>query len=385
MTERSSASSILLATGGLITLATAMGIGRFVYTPILPFMQEALDLTPPQAGLIASANFLGYLLGALAASKSHLPGDRRLWFLSALGVSAATTAAMGLVDEMAPFLLLRFVSGVASAFALIFSAAYILEALTQAGRGKLSALFFAGVGVGIVVSSLLVSALAAFGGSWSSLWLASGLLSFVALIAVIRLVPARKTVQAAAPPVRREGKRDTRLIALIIAYGLFGFGYVITATFISTMVRSDPLLQPIEPYVWLTVGVAAAPSVAFWGWMGRRIGNDRSFVVACLVQAFGVALSVLSTDLVAVLLAAALLGGTFMGLTALGLMHARSLSQGDPRRSLGLMTAAFGLGQVIGPGFAGYTHDLTGSFTAPSLVAAGLLVVAAGLGLKARA
>lgn len=362
-----------------------MGIGRFVYTPILPFMQEALGLTPSQAGLIASANFLGYLLGALAASKSHLPGDRRTWFLSALAVSAATTAAMGLFDGIAVFLLLRFISGVASAFALIFSATYILEALAEEGRSKLSALFFAGVGVGIVVSSLLVSALAALGGGWSSLWLASGILSFLALGTVMRLVPAQAAASAVAQSRPRGGKRDSRLIALIIAYGLFGFGYVITATFISTMVRADPLLQPIEPYVWLTVGIAAAPSVAFWGWMGRWIGNDRSFVVACLVQALAVALSVLSTDLLAVLLAAALLGGTFMGLTALGLMHARALSQGDPRRSLGLMTAAFGLGQVIGPGFAGYAHELTGSFTAPSLVAAVLLVVAAGLGLKARA
>ena len=73
-----------------------------------------------------------------------------------------------------------------------------------------------------------------------------------------------------------------------------------------------------------------------------------------------------------------------MGLTALGLLMARDLTVGDSRRILGLMTASFGLGQMIGPAYAGYVSEITGSFTAPSLTAAALLVVAAGLALRVR-
>ena len=119
-------------------IAAAMGIGRFVYTPILPFMTDGLQLPPDDAGLIASANFLGYLAGALAGASRSLPGNPRLWFLGGLLASALTSAAMALTTSLSVFLLIRFASGVASAFALVFSTSLILERLTAAGRGGLS-------------------------------------------------------------------------------------------------------------------------------------------------------------------------------------------------------------------------------------------------------
>ena len=173
-----------------------------------------------------------------------------------------------------------------------------------------------------------------------------------------------------------------RLWPLITAYGLFGFGYVITATFIVAIVRASPKLAPVEPLVWLAVGLAGAPSVAAWSLLARRLGEIPSFAIACLVEAVGVLASVLWLEVAGIFLAAVFLGGTFMGITALGLVAARQLSQGHPRRALGLMTAAFGLGQIIGPLVAGYGFDLTGSFTAPSLMAALALCVAAFLAAR---
>src|SRR3546814_18154162 len=76
---------------------------------------------------------------------------------------------------------------------------------------------------------------------------------------------------------------------LIVAYGLFGFGYVITATFISAMVREAPALRGIESSVWLAVGVAAIPSVALWSRIARHIGQERALALACGVEAVGVA------------------------------------------------------------------------------------------------
>lgn len=367
-----------IALGGLIALAAAMGVGRFVYTPILPFMEEALGLTKAEAGVLASMNYLGYLLGALGASASGLPGGRRFWFFTALAVSALSTGAMGLSSSMEVFLGLRFVGGVASAFVLVFASALVLDRLAVAGRLGLSGLHFAGVGCGIAVSAILVSWLSFFGYGWRTLWLSSGAFSLLAFVFVAALVPKEaKSPTLAQAPVR--AGLDRRLVFLVIAYGLFGFGYVITATFISTMVRSLPDIQYLERVIWLVVGVAAIPSVMVWNWIGQRWGIARGFAIACLVEAAGVAMSVLGTSALVVVGSAVLLGGTFVGISALGLVYAHRLSTGDPRRSLAFMTAAFGLGQMIGPTFAGYAYGFGNSFLVPSLAASMALVIAAGL------
>jgi predicted MFS family arabinose efflux permease len=361
-------------------MAVAVGIGRFVYTPILPLMVEDLGMTKGAAGLLASANFAGYLVGALAAALPGLPGSRRGWLMAALTVSALTTAAMAVASSSAVFLILRFVGGVASAFALVFSSALVLDRLSAAGRPGLAALHFAGVGAGIVIDALLAVVLSAQG--WRALWLAAGFVSLIAVAVVSAVIPDRAGV-AASTPAPPGGARAS-LLSLVVAYGLFGFGYIITATFLVAIVRGSPEAKVVEPVVWLIVGVTAAPSVAAWTLVESRLGIGRAFALACTLEAIGVAASGLWIKPGGIILAAALLGATFMGITALGLIWGRRLAQGDPRRVLAVMTAAFGLGQIVGPTLAGVTYDTTGSFMAPSLAAATALLVAAALAVLLR-
>jgi predicted MFS family arabinose efflux permease len=370
----------------MLALASALGIGRFVYTPILPVMVEGLDLSKAQAGLIASANFVGYLVGALLAAAPRLPGSRRAWLLGALVLGAATTGAMGIFSSVPAFLVLRGVGGAASAFVLVFASALVLDRLAASGRGGLSALHFAGVGVGIALSAVLVSPLRAGGADWRTLWLASGAASLAAAAAVAWLAPKGETPRAAGapPPSAREPTSAPQMNRWAIAYGLFGFGYVVTATFLVAIVRAEPEIRSVEPFVWLIVGVTAAPTVAAWDRLATRWGIERAFAIACLLEAAGVAASVLWPTAAGELLASALLGGTFMGITALGLAGGRRLAGADPRRAFAILTASFGVGQIVGPTFAGLLHDWTGAFVLSSLLAASALVAAAAIAIGVR-
>ncbi len=377
-----------LVLGGILAIAAAMGIGRFVYTPILPHMVDGLGMTQAQAGLIASANYLGYLLGALLAAAPSPAAARRSRLLVALAGSTASTALMAADTTMALFLALRFLGGLASAFVFVSASAIVFDRPAGPSRGQPAAVHLTGVGIGIALSAMLVAAAAAAGGDWRTLWLASGLVSLAALLGVGWAVPGpsnHPTPARPSAPAEPAPPRARLPVALIAAYGLFGFGYVITATFLVAIVRTTPEIARSEPIIWVLVGAAAIPSVALWSWCGRRIGTLPAFAAACLVEAVGVVSSVLWVSWAGIVLAAVLLGGTFVGITALGLVGARQRAGGhDTGRVLALMTASFGLGQMVGPSFAGALYDRLGSLVWPSLTAAGALVLAACLAILLR-
>jgi len=197
-----------LAIGGLIALASGMGLGRFLYTPVLPMLVEGAGLSPSRAGLIASANFAGYLAGALAASLPGMSPRAWTWLVAGLVTSAATTAAMAMADGFWPWVLLRFAGGWASAFILIFTTALVASRLRQVGS-VLPMLHFAGVGVGIAISALISAPLIAAGDAWPQVWLTGGALSALALVAVLALVP-RRVPDATAPAGERRPRTDGR-------------------------------------------------------------------------------------------------------------------------------------------------------------------------------
>ncbi|MEL7543135.1 MAG: YbfB/YjiJ family MFS transporter [Pseudomonadota bacterium] len=370
--DRSDSRDVLLALGGLVSLVVAMGIGRFIFTPILPDMEAALGWTKADAGLVASANYLGYLIGALAAAWMALPGGARRWFLIALLVSAMTTMASGLFTSLTPLLVVRFLGGLASAFVLVLASTLVLARLTQRGRAELFSLHFAGVGVGIALSGVLVGVLSAAGSGWSTFWTTGGIVSLAGCAFALWAVPAHDAgdVGGGAAVPARATRFSRRVWQLVFSYGLFGFGYVILATFISAMVREAPEVRWLEVPIWVIVGLAAIPSVAFWSLVSARAGTGFAYAASAAMQAVGTALA-LTGSAAGLIFSAITLGGSMVSLTAIGFLHAKTLTDQDGRVVLGLMTAAFGLGQVVGPLLAGVLAEATGSFSM-ALVAASL-------------
>lgn len=371
-------SPLRLAIAGMLAMAVAMGIGRFVYTPILPGMMEELGLTPADAGWIASANYLGYLVGAMAAAGGWAHGRERLLMFSGLAASALLAALMGLTDTMAAFLVIRFLAGLASAFVMVFMSSIVFSHLIRAGRNDLQALHFGGVGLGIAASSALMALLVTDHAGWAAGWLWSAAISACGLVVVAWLVGSTSTANGVAgrePPLP---KGDRPLLKMIVAYGLFGFGYVVTATFLVAIVRQGGGGRVFEAAVWMVTGLAGLPSLWLWQKVAARVGLYAAYALACLVEVVGVAASVAVGGHAGPLLAGVLLGGTFIAITALGLQTARQLVPQAPRRILAMMTAAFGIGQIVGPIAAGLLAQASGNYVLASIMAAAVLL-ASGL------
>jgi len=375
--------SLRYALSGALAMAIGMGIGRFAYTPILPGMMEGLGLTASDAGLIASANYVGYLIGAILAGGGWGQGRERSMAYLGTGGTAVLTAAMGLTDAMPAFLLIRFVAGIASAFMMIFLSTIIFSQLARTQQAGLQSLHFGGVGLGITVSAIVTGAVFVLGLGWQMNWFAAAGVSAIAFMAVVWLMG----IDDYAPP--SQSRREPPLVwnpalaKITLAYAIFGAGYIVTATFLIAIVRQSDGGFVVESGVWLAAGLAGAPSVWLWSLVARRLGLAAAFGIGCVVEAVGVVASVSIGGYGAQLLAGALLGGTFIAVTAMGLQIGRAVAGDAPRRALAIMTAAFGVGQITGPLLAGIAADLTGSFFAPSIGAAVALMIAGLVGLQA--
>ena len=366
-----------LMTGGIAALALAMGIGRFAYTPVLPSMQLDQGFDNQLAGIIASANYLGYFIGAFAAGA--LPkgwsriGVLRICLLSGL----ATTAAMAVTEIAWTWCVLRFLSGLASAGILVLVAATVLEHAARLGRTYLSAILFGGVGLGIAISGLAVLLLdsrVGWRGDWLGLAVISGLLLVPAWLWIVEDRGAASAVTTDKPV---ESPYVYPLIFLILAYFCEGAGYIVSGTFLVAIVQALPGLAAYGEVAWIIVGLAGVPSCLLWAAFGARFGLVAALIAAHLVQACGIVLPLVSASPLAVVLAAILFGGTFMGITTLTVGLAGRIAPANRAQVVGRVTAAFGLGQILGPIAAGAMADRAGDFQSALIAAAAVVVLGA--------
>lgn len=370
-------SSLRIALVGAASLALAMGIGRFVYTPLLPMMRHDGLVTVPEAGVLASAHFLGYLMGALSAA--WLTFSPRTLLRVSLITIAAATFAMGFDLGEGAWLALRWLAGLCSARVLILVGNHYVARLAALGSAGRQSWVFSGVGAGIAVAGLGALGLTLAGVGALAAWQAFGVAALVSAAALAWFMgaepPAGKPVSATS--VRARGAFDWTAIS---AYGAAGLGYIIPATYLPVMAReavSDPL---IFGSVWPVFGAAAFVSTLVAAPFHRRFSNRAVWSASQLVMALGVVLPVFTPHILALIAAGLSVGGTFMIVTMAGIREAHRIAPaGAAGTHIAAMTAAFAAGQMIGPGFAGLLYEFTGDFTAALGITAVVLMVTAGL------
>ncbi|WP_442934325.1 YbfB/YjiJ family MFS transporter [Micromonospora sp. CPCC 205539] len=328
-----------------------MGVGRFVYTSILPLMQAHAGLSPRLGAQLATANYLGYLIGAVAAILiPALLRSQRTLRLS-LVILVGTLALMPVTRVGAFWFGLRLVAGIVSALIFVIAANAVLSGVRgnahhQAGWA------FGGIGVGIALSGVLVLVMRTIGSWQEAWWWAAGLTAACTALAW-RLDPRSPN-----PPVTstRPGHAvgSRWFTALLASYSLEGVGYIIAGTFLVAAIdQSAPGWAGSG--AWILVGVAALPSAALWAWLSRTWSRPTLLLAALVVQAVGIALPVLAGPTVVALISALLFGATFLGVATLALAIGAQLRV---RRAVAILTTGYSTGQIIGPlAVAPLLHD----------------------------
>lgn len=383
---------LAIAFAGLVSLAVAMGIGRFAFTPLLPIMLAERSVDLAGASLLASANYLGYLLGALACTFQPWIWRRLGWAaavngpkLVRAGLAATALLTLGMALEWpGAWTLLRFAAGVASAVVFLYTSGWCLEQLARRGQPAMGALIYVGPGGGIVASGLAASGLVMLQAPAAAGWITFHLLAAGLTALVWRVFDARNNAAAPAAP---RGGGDTPAAAtahgdmaqmtwLGIAYGLAGIGYIITATFLPVIARQALPGSPWLDLFWPLFGVGVMLGAV--GASRLPAGGDlRLRLAACYaIQAVGVAASLVSPTLAGFAIGSLLLGVPFTAITFFAMQEVRRVRPLQATSFMGLLTAMYGLGQIAGPPLAAW---LVGRSATPAAGFATSLWIASGL------
>ena len=378
---------------GAVALAVAMGIGRFAFTPLLPMMLADGVIDLATASWLASANYLGYLVGALLCTFQpqiwqRLPGLPAVdgpWVVRG-GLVATGVLTLGMALPWPPLWpLLRFFAGVASALVFVYSSGWCLAALARRGDAALGGAMYAGPGAGIVLSGLAASAMVK--GHWraASAWLVFGGLAFALMVPIWRTLRDDPAAHApgVAVGVSADGLGHGRAEVgwLTAAYGLAGFGYIITATFLPVIARTALPGSRWLDFFWPIFGCGVFAG-ALLATRVRIAGDLRRTLAGCyFVQAAGITLSIVWPTLGGFALGSLLLGIPFTAITFLAMQEVRRLRPASAASTMGLLTAFYGLGQIVGPPMAALLLHRGGGaglgFTPSLKIAAAALVAGA--------
>lgn len=342
-------------------------------------MQDDAELSIAAGGWLASANYLGYLIGALTAVRLYVGAEKMIRV--GLALIVVTTLAMGVANDFSLWIVMRTLSGIASAWVLVFVSAWSLARLAQWVRPGLSGVVFAGVGVGMAAAGGLVLVLMYVGTGSQLAWIVCGVLALASSTVIWPMFRTEQTTAAVSGTASRARfKWNGNSARLIFCYGAFGFGYIIPATFVPAMAKQmvpDPL---VFGWSWPVFGAAAALSTLAAVAL-RGSGNNRPLWIAShLVMAAGVVFPVLWSGMAGILTAAILVGGTFMVTTMVAIEEGRRVGGVHAKELIAAMTAAFATGQIVGPIAASLTVSLTGDLSVALLIGGVVLIVgAAGL------
>lgn len=339
--------------------AIGLGIGRFAYALLLPDMRQDLEASYLQVSWLAASNSVGYLAGALAtprALRSIRHYDLVLWGSFACMVSiflCASTSSLLMLNFA------RLIAGIGGGLAFV-SGGVLVAALADRHpqRGALLlGLFYGGAGLGIAMSAASLWVIPSSGHGWQKGWLVLGGLSALlcALILLARGMPSP-------PRPISNGLMQVRLNMghLLLAYSIFGAGYIIYMTFMIEWIETHAVASPT--LFWVIIGISAFLSPWLWQQLLPSAETAKPYCALTFLTACASALPLLSDQEWVLHLSAGLFGSTFFAVVAATTSFVRrNHPQEQWPRAIALLTLFFSFGQTLGPIVAGTVGDWHGS------------------------
>lgn len=355
-----------------VVLAVGMGFGRFAFTAIFPYMVAEGVITLQQGSWAASANYAGYLVGALCALGLKASQAHR-WCVAAVLGTAGCLAVLAAPLSVWGIVVVRGIAGALSAVAIVAASLWLLERRANAVGAPL---LYAGVGVGIALSAELLVLSAHAGLSSAGMWLVLGAVALV--LGVIAVQGMFMHDDVLHEPTGAATVQSSPLVAatpMVAIYGLAGLGYIVTATYLPVLVHSA-LPDVDAAHIWALFGVGAAPSCFVWHRIHDRVGTRVALQWNVAVQAVGVMLPALWESTASYMLSALLVGGTFMGTVTIVMPAAQRLARHSGRNFVAIMTLVYGVGQILGPVLAEVLHRYSHNFAGALWLAAAALLLA---------
>tara|TARA_B100001063_G_C16776886_1_gene566328 strand:+ start:5928 stop:7133 length:1206 start_codon:yes stop_codon:yes gene_type:complete len=347
---------------GICSLIVTAGVARFSYSLLIPIMQDGSGLTELGSGWLATLNFMGYMLGVFIAASMHNLQHKYLLHRLYLVLGVLSTAGMVLTTDMFIWSILRFIAGTCASGGFIIASGLILTWLVQNNHRAELGIHFAGAGLSIIITSLLVEFMLTISANWQQQWLALAVLAAIVAIPAWLWMPrplitSQKTNMAKDTPPSQLFKS-----LIMLAYFCAGYGYAVSSTFIVDIVEGTEGLQGQGGLVFLLIGLAATPAVLVWDRIARNIGYIKALLAAYLLQVIGIILPVINDSLPAIIISALLFGGTFIACVSLVLTMSGKFYPSNPAKFMGKMTLAYGGAQIIAPVTTGYIAEAYNSY-----------------------
>ncbi len=373
--------AILLA--GILSIVISIGIARFAFTSLLPFMLED-HLTLKQAGVLASFNFLGYLSGAIFSMLIKDINKKVIYLRVGMFLSIVGTFMLATTSSETLWLFSRVISGFGTALLFLIGSSLVMLKLNFQDKTKAMGIHFSGIGFAILVSEL-ISQQVLKNGTWAEAWMVLTLVALFFSFYVMHILSFDKAVKKEAVKHKISASIfSVYVVLLILAYFTEGVGFVVQGTFLPDIINSLEGLEGYGNLAWLIVGLAGVPSSIIWMRLAHNHGTINMIIMAMLLQILGILIPALSNNMYLNLLSGALYGSTFIGLVALFMNRAGQLAKENPVVLMGGMTAAYGIGQVLAPLYSVLLIDKYGTYNITMFVTAGIVFVGVLLLLLAK-